>query len=293
MDNNGYGLLIVGALALLPAGCVSLPVVEDYAAHSRATIASTKPVAEDFYHSCLRANSYKPLAMHSKCETELGASRAILQIASVLDAYTATLGALAADQLADYGAELNQLTDEVKKLEGMKERQVDAIGQLSLLIANTATSAYRQKQMVRFLRGGDQAVGVVAEGLADLLESHYRRAINLELTAWTEGYRRVERVARDSNPLAREGHAQTQWRQYNELQARLATTASLAGSLRAIGHTHHKLTREAEQISGQEVYASVRAFIENTKPVLKEVQAAFSNQWVTTHGYKACGTRAV
>lgn len=277
MMKNKYGLLIIGLLTTF-SGCVSMQAVKDYSAYSRTTIESVTPVAKDFYESCLRANSYKPLAQYSKCDLEQEASKAILAVASVLDAYSTALGALASDELVDYTADVAKLTAEVKNLKTLDDQKIDAIGKLSSLIARAATSAYQQKEVVKFIQAGNESVGNVADGLAELIETHYTQAISLEISAWEEAYKRIERTERESKPLEWEAYSKTQWQQRVDLQTKLSATKALANSFREIGQTHHKLKHDAEKITSKEVYASVRAFVEATKPVIIEVREAFSKK---------------
>lgn len=269
-----YVLVLAGLLVVL-SGCVSMQAVKDYSSYSRATIESVTPVAKDFHGSCLRANSYKPLAQHSKCYSEQEAYKAILTVASVLDAYGAALGALASDELVDYDTDVKKLTDEVKKIKIFNEKEIDSIGKLSSLVANAASSAYIQQEIVKFIQSSDESVGKVSYCLAGLIETHYAQAIFLELTAWEDAYKRVEIVERESNPLGWEAYAKAQWQQYSDLQTKLSATKALAKSIRGIGQTHHKLKQDADKITGGAVYASVRTFVDATKPVLKDVQNAF------------------
>ncbi len=274
---NKYGLLITCLLTIL-SGCVSMQAVKDYSAYSRTTIESVTPVAKDFYGSCLRANSYKPLAQYSKCDSEQEASRAILGVASVLDAYGTALGALASDELVDYTVNVAELSNQVKKFKAINDQKIDAIGKLSSLLAKATTGAYQQKEVVKFIQAGDEYVGNVADGLAELIETHYPQAISLEISAWEEAYKRTERIERESKPLEWEAYSKAQWQQRADLQTKLSATEALANSIRAIGQTHHKLKHDAEKITGREVQASVRTFVEATKPVITEVREAFSKK---------------
>lgn len=270
-------LTLVCVLMLL-SGCANLQAVKDYSSSSRETIQAVNPVAKDFYDSCLRANSAKPFGSLSKCATEQQASKAILTVASVLDAYDAALGALASDELADYSADVGKLTDQAKKLNGLDPKQVNAVGELASLIARAATSGYQQKEVAKFVQESDDAVGVVAEGLAYAIETNYAQAISLEISGWEDAYRRVERVDRESEPLEWEAYARLQWQRRAELDGKLATAQALAQSIRAIGQTHHRLKQDAGKLDAKEVYASVRTFIDAARPVVKDVRDAFSNK---------------
>lgn len=259
-------------------GCVSMEAVKDYSTYSRITIESVTPVAKDFHTSCLRANSYKPLVAYSKCNTEKEASKSILMVASVLDAYGAALGALSSNELASYDTETNELTVELTKLKLVDEPKIKAVGKLSSLIANAVTNSYQQKELIKFIKESDDSVGNVCEVLADTLEKNYVQAITLEISAWEDAYKRVEIIERNSKPLEWESYSKAQWQQRSELEAKLAVTKSLAKNIRNIGITHHKLKEDAEDLSTKEVYSIVRNFIDTSKPVIKDVQEAFVNK---------------
>jgi len=178
-----------------------MQAVKDYSSYSHMTIESVNAVAKDFYFSCLRTNSYKPYGSHSECQNEQQASEAILAVAGVLDAYSTALGALASNELIDYTADINKLSDEVKKLPSLDNEKVNVLGQLAALIAKASTSAYQQKKIVKFVQDGNDAVLAVSKILADLIETNYSNAITLELGAWESDYKRVENTERDSRPL--------------------------------------------------------------------------------------------
>lgn len=273
-----FSLLLGLIVAVLFSGCTSMQAVKNYSSYSRTTITSVTPVAKDYYASCIRSNSYKPLSVHSKCESEQNASKAILAVASVLDAYSAALGALASDELVDYSTDVGKLTDEMKKLNKLDAKQIDAVGKLSSLIANATTSVYQQNEIVKFIQASNESVVAVSNSLADLIETNYSYAISLELTAWEDSYKRVEQEERESKPLEWEAYSKVQWQQNSDLQTKLSAAKALAKNIRKIGKTHKKLNEDAENITGKEVYASVRTFVDATVPVINEVQEAFNKK---------------
>lgn len=264
-------------LALFMSGCTSMEAVQKYASYSQSTIESVKPVAKDFYDSCTRTNSFKPLDSHSECKTEQEASKAILMVSNVLDEYAAALGALAADELVSYDTDVDAMTKEIKglKVQGLEEDKVDAVGSLAKLISKAATSAYQQRQVSSFIRESDTSITTVTETLANIIEKNYSHAIDMEISAWRDGYKRVERAARTEKSLEWEAYSKAQWKDRAELEAKLHAVKNLAKSIREIGSTHVKLKEDAEKLTSKEVFAFVRSFIKETKPVIKEVQDAF------------------
>lgn len=264
-------------LALLMSGCTSMEAVQKYASYSQSTIESVKPVAKDFYASCTRTNSFKPLDSHSECKTEQEVSKAILMVSNVLDEYAMALGALAADELVSYDNDIDAMTKEIKglKVQGLEEGKIDAVGSLAKFISKAATSAYQQQQVGRFIRESDTSITIVTETLANIIEKNYSHAIDMEISAWREGYKRVERAVRTEKPLEWEAYSKAQWKDRAELDAKLNAVKNLAKSIREIGSTHVKLKEDAEKLTSKEVFAFVRSYIKETKPVIKEVQDAF------------------
>ncbi|MGD0821922.1 MAG: hypothetical protein ABSA71_14390 [Desulfomonilia bacterium] len=264
-------------LILFMSGCTSMEAVQKYASYSQSTIESVKPVAKDFYASCTRTNSFKPLNSHSDCKTEQEASKAILTVSNVLDEYAVALGALAADELVSYDTDIDAMTTEIKglKVKGLEENKVDAVGSLAKLISKAATSAYQQQQVGNFIRESDTSITTVTETLSSIIEKNYSTAIEMEISAWEDGYKRVERAARTEKPLEWEAYSKAQWKDRAELDAKLNAVKDLAKNIREIGSTHTKLKKDAEKLTGKEVAAFVRSFVEEAKPVIKEVQDAF------------------
>lgn len=264
-------------LVSLLSGCMSLKAVQKYATYSQATLENVQPVAKDFYESCTRANSFKPINSHSGCKTEQEASKAILMISNVLKKYTVSLGALAADEIINYDTNIDEMTTELKvlKVNGLEDAKVDAVGSLAKLIAKTATSSYRERRVSNFIIESDESINIVTESLADIIEKNYSNAIDLEISAWKDRYQIVEEVVRNESPLEWDAYSKAQWKDRAELDAKLNAVKDLSESIRKIGSTHSKLKKDAKNLTGKEVAALIRSFVEETKPVIKQLQDAF------------------
>lgn len=266
------------SVCFLLSGCASMEAVQKYADYSRSTIESVRPVAEDFQASCMRANSAKPFANYSKCSTEQDASKAILTVSNVLADYGAALGALAADELVNYDKDIDGLTGEIKnlKVKGLEDAKVDAIGSLAKFIAKAATSAYQEKQVKTFLNESNSSLVSVTNTLADVINTNYSEAIKLEISSWEDSYQRVERVARDNNPLEWESYSKAQWKTRTELAEKLIAAKSLSENIRKIGSTHTKLINDANDLTSKKVAAMVKSFVNDATPVIKEIKKAFA-----------------
>ena len=273
-------IFFVVVFVMFLSACVTLESVQKYGTYTQTTIGIVRPVAQDFSDSCLRTNSYKPYVNYSKCESELQASKAILKIANVLNDYGAALSALASDELVSYDADIDGLTKELKNLniKNLDNQKVTAVGDLAKFIAKCATSAYQQKQVEKFIKESNDSVKNVTNILADIIEKNYRQAVNEEISAWENDYKRVEKEARDKKPIEWASYSQGQWHNREELEKKLNSTSDLAKSIREIGSTHEKLKNDADSLSSKEVAAYVRNFVNEVKPVIQEMQEAFSKK---------------
>jgi hypothetical protein len=254
-----------------------MEAVETFGAFTQATTDEVRPVAKDYYASCVRANSYKPYAKHSACEMERNAAIGIADVAGILNAYGVALEALASDELVDYAADVNAVTEKLKGagIKGLDAAQVDAVGGLAKLLAKAATSAYQQKQTARFIQESNDAVVKVADGLAAMIELNYVQAIDMEIAAWVDGYRLAEKTSRDRNPLDWNLYSKSQWEQRAILERRMRAARDLAQNIKRIGATHTELNQDASELTGPEVIASVRSFVAEAKPVIREIQDTF------------------
>lgn len=270
-------LCLAVIVILLQASCTSMEAVQKYAVSVQATVGEVRPVAGDFHASCMRANQYKPYDSKKDCTKEQEASQAIVKVANVLNDYASALGALASDGFVQYNEDISSLTNELKgqKVDGLNDEKIDAVGSLANFIATAATKVYQQKQVGKFIKESHNSVANVSDILADLLEINYKKAIELELSAWEFGYIEVESISRESERAAWESYAQKQWELKVSLEEKKNAVAGLAQTVRQIGVTHGKLKKDASNLDAKEVQAFVKNFISEVKPVIKEVQDAF------------------
>lgn len=278
VTRSGWLVLLLAFGMLLP-GCVSMKAVQDYAVASHKSLEGVQAVAKDYSASCLRANRYRTLAEFNECEDEQAAAQGLQAAATVLDAYVEALGALAADEQASYDKEIGALAGEIKKSKIIKDdAQIDAFASVVGFIANAANSAYQQKQTAKYLTQANGAVGTASKALADAISTNYPARIKNELKYWLQSYARLEEALRIKHPLDWEAYAAAQWQVRTELEAKAAAAKALAKSVEAIGTTHAKLMKDAEQLSGKEVFAAVRTYVASAQPVLKDVQEAFAHK---------------
>lgn len=267
------------AVGMLLPGCTSMKAVQDYAVTSHKTLEGVQSVGKDFAASCERQNKYRPLNEYRECETEKTQAKGIQAAVAVLDAYVVALGALAADELVSYNKELDGLAKEVKASGIIKDKEkVDAFAHVAEFIATAFTSAYQQEEVAKYLVQGNDAMANATEGLAVVVEEDYPGRIDNEVIMWKQHFKKVEGAVQAKYPLEWENYAAVQWQARFDLDAKIAAARALAKSVRTIGKAHAELKKDAERLTGKEVYAAVRDYVNAAQPVLKEVQDAFAKK---------------
>lgn len=266
--------LIVSLMLL--SSCTSLQSIHKYGTFIHKTVAEAKPVAEDFYTSCMRIHVYRDCWKPEDCETEKQASKAILTVAKVLDAYGAALSTLSSDQLGNYDVETKNLTNEINNLKSEKinKARVQLIGKLANLVADAATKGYQQKQLTIFISDCNDAVMSVSNTLADLIGTHYIKAIEIEMEEWRNTCREAEH-AKENNYFEWVAFSKEQFQYLIKLQAKADSAENLAKNIRNIGKTHAKLKQNLNNLSGKEVAEAVKYLLSQATPAIHEIETAF------------------
>lgn len=266
----------LAVMSLLMTGCVSMDAVTKYSAYSKDTVDSINVVARDYALSCARSNSYKALSEYNDCVDAKKGSKAIIDVSKVLSDYSDALGALASDEIVDYNTNIDKVVAETKNIKGYDEGKVSSLKKLSGFVGQMATNFYRQKQISEVIMSANLTVVKFSDDLAQVIDENIVFQYDNELETWRQRYQYLERSQRSSNPFVWEGYSKNQWDKRIEIETKLAAAKSLANGVREIGKTHNKLSKDAGDLSGKEVYAAVRAYVNQAKPILKEVQEAFS-----------------
>lgn len=268
--------VIVSFGGLLLAGCVSMEAVTKYSSYSKGTVDSVAVVARDYALSCVRSNSYKSLDSYNDCVDAKKSARAIIDVSKVLSDYSDALSALASDETVDYSVNIEKIANEAKNIKGYDEDKVGALKKLSGFIAKMATDYYRQKQISEVIVSANATVIKFSSDLADVIDQNIVYQYENELETWQQRYQFVERSQRNSSPFEWESYSSNQWAKRIDIESKMAAAKSLAMGVRQIGVTHNKLSKDAENLTGKEVYAAVRAYANQAKPILEEVRHAFS-----------------
>lgn len=260
------------------SACTSLEDVSRYAKTSHATLDTLDPIGKDFYHSCTRSNSYKPIESYSQCKSEKELSTAIVAVTTVLDNYMQAMAALTADTVSNYTDQFKESAQGIKdlKLKEFDDKKVDAVGKIASWTASMATQHYQRKTVKDTIQNNNGVIVETVNGLADVLAKHYTKAITSELDAWQQNYRNAESKTRESKPMEWDIYAKEQWTYRGELEEKLALSSKLAQSLRLIGSTHQQLNQQAETLTSAKVYEAVQNFIQTVAPVIKDTREAFS-----------------
>ena len=292
-----FGWIIGTVVLLLSSGCGSLEAVRDYSGSVQTTVQNVKPVARDFYDSCKRTQRYrtfspddmtyreKPLTLSddedadlaNACEKEWAASKAIGNLATVLEEYAAALGALAADNLAEHDAELNTVADELKgtEIKGLDDQKIQSVSSLATKVSNAVVGRYQKRQVKKFIHESHPSVVSVSNALADVLEANYLFALDIESAARTRTLKKAALMAEEENLLGFVSYVHQEMENQEEFWEKKEAVSELIPRVRKIGETHAELKESSSELDGEKVQALAAGFKKTVIPVVKKVQEAF------------------
>ena len=148
------------------SGCASFKEIKAFASLS-SSAATHETLTRDYIGALERRKQYQPQKFHSELEAQKmrrEAQRASLDVLqqTVAD-YMQGLGGLAAGEIRTYDKSLDDLSDRLNKVTLLSDDEKDAVGALSTLLARTVTAAYREHEIRKLIRDGNQPLQEVIE----------------------------------------------------------------------------------------------------------------------------------
>jgi hypothetical protein len=151
--------LTVIFLAAAMSGCASFKEIKAFASLS-SSAATHDALTRDYIGALDRRKQYQPQKFHGELEAQKirrEAQRAGLDVLqqTVAD-YMQGLGGLAAGEIRAYDKSLEELSERLNKVTLLSDDEKDAVGALSTLLARTVTAAYREHEIRKLIRDGNQ-----------------------------------------------------------------------------------------------------------------------------------------
>ena len=151
--------LTVIFLATSVSGCASFKEIKAFASLS-SNAASNNAFTKDYIAALERRKQYQPQKFHSELEAQKmrrEAQRAGLDVLQQTIAdYMQGLGGLAAGEIQTYDESLENLSERLNKVTLLSDDEEDAVGALSTLLARSVTAAYREHEIRKLIRDGNQ-----------------------------------------------------------------------------------------------------------------------------------------
>ncbi|SCX46368.1 hypothetical protein [Nitrosospira sp. Nsp1] len=146
-------------LAMSVSGCASFKEIKAFASLS-SSAATHDALTRDYIGALDRRKQYQPQKFHSELEAQKmrrEAQRASLDmLQQTVTDYMQGLGGLAAGEIRTYDKSLDDLSDRLNKVTLLSDDEKDAVGALSTLLARTVTAAYREHEIRKLIRDGNQ-----------------------------------------------------------------------------------------------------------------------------------------
>ena len=161
-----FGLMLAAILlAVGLQGCASFREVSTFASLS-SDAASHNAVVKDYIGAIDRRKQYEPQKFHSELEvqkTRREAQRASLDaLQQSVTVYMQALDSLATGNIRTYDKSLQDLNDRLNKATLLDNAEKDSVSALSTLLARSVTAVYRQHEIKKLIKDGNQPLqGVI------------------------------------------------------------------------------------------------------------------------------------
>lgn len=271
--NISFRLVLTVVLAVLLAaaltGCASFKEVRAFASLS-ANAASHESIAKDYIGALDRRKQYQPSKFHGELEAQKirrEAQRASIDLLQQTIAdYMLGLDALASGDIRTFDISLDDLSSRLNDATFLDSSQKDAVGALSTLLARAATSVYRQHEMKKLIRDGNQPLQDIIDATRNILKSGIVPDLQVE-SALVKRYYDNFMLAPD-NPkepvamaLAEEAKAETLGR----IDDRIRNAQSYDAVLETISEGHQYLYDHRNMIGNHESDQQLQPYIDKLR----------------------------
>ncbi len=174
LDISGFFRLVLTMVFLVASvsGCANFKEIKAFASLS-SSAATHDALTRDYIGALDRRKQYQPQKFHSELEAQKmrrEAQRASLDVLqqTVAD-YMQGLGGLAAGEIRTYDKSLDDLSDRLNKVTLLSDDEKDAVGALSTLLARAVTAAYREHEIRKLIRDGNQPLQDVIKAIRKIV----------------------------------------------------------------------------------------------------------------------------
>jgi hypothetical protein len=161
-------------LSIGASGCASFKEVTAFASLS-GNAAGYQAFTRDYVGALERRKQYQPLKFHGELEAltmRREAQRISLDVLqqTVAD-YMQGLGSLASGEIRTFDRSLEDLSASLNEATLLDRNEKQAVGALSTLLARSVTALYRQHEMKKLIRDGNQPLQEVIKATRKIIKS--------------------------------------------------------------------------------------------------------------------------
>ena len=268
-------------------GCASLAEIRDFAALSKRAAEYFPFIMADMKASFIRQREMQNLdsgmdlkeatkkaeedcAAHQLCKSVGDFAKA----GKVLESYMKTLGQLAADNLTSFDESLKAFSSELRTSAGLGEPQRKAVQSLSTFLAGAAANGYRQRQLAKTLTSTDEDIGILTQGLADIVEI-YKKQLDAEEIAMRGYFEGTIAEKGAQEPLARILVYDRYSRGREELKNKQSAADCYKEFLATIRKAHSELAQKSAKLDATQSRQLAVSYMASIDGQIQVVRKAF------------------
>lgn len=263
------------AALLVISGCTNLLAVRQYSETANNSLSKVPEVIGDFTASCKRRAQLQPDDKKPDCEKVKMSSEPLIEVISVLQKYTQSLGELASDEAITYTENLDSLEKEINGLEKFDKEKVSAVTSIANYVSKLATDTYRRDEVKDAIQKNNQHIKVVTNVIADLIQNDYKSLLETEKETVSKYYNEINVQYSDREPLAVKIAIKEKDAHMEGVDAKSEAIGPLVELINKIGTEHDKLNSKSGELDSKEVIELVKSYVNEAKPILKQVKEAY------------------
>jgi hypothetical protein len=262
-------------LAIVLSGCASFKEVSAFASLS-AKGAGYDAVIQDYIRAIDRRRQYEP----QKFQVELATlkirreaqSGALDMLQRIMTNYMQGLGELASGNIRSYDESLEDFSENLNKVSLLDDKEKDAVGALSTLLARSVTATYRQHEVRKLIQDGNQPLQDVVTATRRIVKNGIIPDLQAE-SALVERYYDNFMLA-PGNPvepvamaLARKSKAE----ELGGVHSRIQTAERYDAVLERMALGHQYLYEHRETISNDKVSRRFEPYVQALRIAVKDL----------------------
>jgi hypothetical protein len=269
-----FRVFAISLVAVAVSGCANFDAVKKFATLS-SNAANHAALTRDYIAALDRRKQYQPSVFHAELEaqkTRREAQQASLDVLQqTVVGYMRGLGELTTGEIRTFDKSLKDLGGSLNKATLLTSDEKEAIGALSTLLARRATAIYRQNEIKKLIRDGNQPLQEIIKATRKIVTRGIYADLQVESTVVARYYDNF--MLAPGNPmepvamaLAREAKIEALGR----VDSRIKDAQAYDAVLEKIAHGQQYLHEHVNMVGDE-------ALNEQFSPYMEELRYAYRN----------------